>query len=268
MQPITSRAHPFVKKLIKLGNSTNQRKKSGLTLLDGTHLIEAYAATMNQPIHLITSNSGYECAEIRKLAHKHTKKVIILSDSLFREVSPVKTPTGILAVIAIPTINFSINKDNALIILLESIQDPGNLGSILRSAAAADVSNAYLSKDCTDVWSPKVLRAAMGAHFLLNIHERFNLEKIAELFSGKIITTTVQAEKSLYDIQLTGSVAFVFGNEGKGLSDEILRISNEQVKIPMLGGTESLNAASAAAICLFESVRQKIKNKSPAYRHL
>lgn len=267
MQPITSRSHPFVKKLIKLGNSSNQRKKNGLTLLDGIHLIEAYAASIGRPNQLIASKSGYACAEIRKLADKHANKVILLSDSLFRDVSPVKTPTGILAVIAIPTANVDMNKENAIIVLLESIQDPGNLGSILRSAAAAGVSDAYLSKNCTDAWSPKVLRAAMGAHFLLNIHERYSLEKIAERFNGKIITTTLRAKKSLYDINLTGSVAFAFGNEGKGLSDEILKISNEQVKIPMLGATESLNAASAAAICLFESVRQKIKNKIPSYSH-
>jgi RNA methyltransferase, TrmH family len=263
MQPISSREHPFFKQLIKIEKSAKHRRKIGLTLLDGIHLIEAYYAALGSPINLITSKSGYEHAKIKKIIHKQTKKIVILSDSLFYETSPVKTPTGIMALISIPAIKaIPIKKNEAFCVLLESIQDPGNLGSILRSAAAAGACDVYLSQDCADAWSPKVLRAAMGAHFLLHIHERSNLLEIAELFDGKIITTTVQVKKSLYQTQLTGPIAFVFGNEGKGLSDEMLKISNEQITIPMLGKTESLNAASAAAICLFERVRQITNNQN------
>ncbi len=261
MQSISSREHPFFKQLVKLERSAKQRRKSGLTILDGIHLIEAYCAALGPPINLITSKSGYEHAEIKKIIHKQAKKIVILSDALFCETSPVKTPTGIMALISIPAIKaIPVNKNEAFCVLLESIQDPGNLGSILRSAAAAGACDVYLSTDCTDAWSPRVLRAAMGAHFLLHIHERSNLVEIAKLFNGKTITTTVQAKKSLYETPLTGPIAFVFGNEGKGLSDKMLEISNEQITIPMLGKTESLNAASAAAICFFERVRQ-ITNK-------
>jgi RNA methyltransferase, TrmH family len=261
MQPISSREHPFFKQLIKLEKSAKQRRKNSLTILDGIHLIEVYYAALGQPINLITSKSGYQHAEIKKIIHKQTEKIVILSDSLFCEASPVKTPTGIMALISIPAIKPApVQKDEAFCVFLESIQDPGNLGSILRSAAAAGACDVFLSIDCADIWSPKVLRAAMGAHFLLHIHERANLVEIAGLFNGKIIATSVQAKNSLYQTQLTGSIAFVFGNEGKGLSDEMLKISNQQINIPMLGKTESLNAASAAAICFFERVRQ-ITNK-------
>lgn len=257
MQPISSREHPFFKQLIKLERSARQRRKSGLTLLDGIHLIEAHYAALGSPINLITSKSGYQHAEIKKIIHKQTKEFIILSDSLFCEASPVKTPTGIMALISVPAIKaMPVKKSEVFCVLLESIQDPGNLGSILRSSAAAGVCDVYLSTDCADTWSPKVLRAAMGAHFLLHIHERSNLVQIAELFNGKIIATSAQAKDSLYQTHLTGPIAFVFGNEGKGLSDEMLKTSNEQIRIPMLGKTESLNAASAAAICFFERVRQ------------
>lgn len=268
MQPISSRAHPLFKQLIKLEKSVQQRRKNGLTLLDGIHLVEAYCTALGPPSTLITSESGYVHTEIKRIIQKHSKKLVILSDALFCEASPVKTPTGLMAVIAIPENNaVSINQREAFSVMLESIQDPGNLGSILRSAAAAGVCDVFLSKNCADAWSPKVLRAAMGAHFLLHIYERSDLPTVAQQFSGKIFSTSLHAKKSLYQMQLTGPIAFVFGNEGKGLSDEMLRISNAQIKIPMLGKTESLNAASAAAICLFESVRQRINNNIPAYNH-
>jgi RNA methyltransferase, TrmH family len=266
MQPISSRAHPFFKQLIKLERSAQQRRKNGLTLLDGMHLIEAYYAALGPPITLITSKSGYAHTDIKRIIHKQTKKIVLLSDALFCEASPVKTPTGLMAIISIPKINaVSTNHHEAFSVMLESIQDPGNLGSILRSAAAAGVCDVFLSKNCADAWSPKVLRAAMGAHFLLHIYERSNLLAVAQQFTGKVFSTSLHAKNSLYQMQLTGPVAFVFGNEGKGLSDEMLKISNEQIKIPMLGKTESLNAASAAAICLFETVRQKINNNISAY---
>ena len=265
MQPISSRAHPFFKQLVKLERSAQQRRKNGMTLLDGIHLVEAYCAALGPPITLITSKSGYAHTEIKKTIHKQATKIVILSDALFCEASPVKTPTGIMAMISIPKINtVPVNHREGFSVMLESIQDPGNLGSILRSAAAAGVCDVFLSKNCTDAWSPKVLRAAMGAHFLLHIYERSDLLAIARQFTGKIFSTSLRAKNSLYQMQLTGPIAFMFGNEGKGLSDEMLNISNEQIKIPMPGKTESLNAASAAAICLFEAVRQKIYNKIPA----
>jgi TrmH family RNA methyltransferase len=268
MQPISSREHPFFKQLVKLERSAKQRRKNGLTLLDGIHLIEAYCAALGPPVNFITSKSGYAHTEIKRIIQKQTKKVVILSDALFCEASPVKTPTGIMAMIAIPEINaVSINQREAFSVMLESIQDPGNLGSILRSAAAAGVCDVFLSKNCADAWSPKVLRAAMGAHFLLHIYERSDLLTVAQQFSGKVFSTSLHAKNSLYQTQLTGPIAFVFGNEGKGLSDEMLKISSAQIKIPMPGKTESLNAAAAAAICLFESVRQRINNEIPVYYH-
>ena len=123
--------------------------------------------------------------------------------------------------------------------LLEAIQDPGNLGSILRSAAAAGASDVYLSDGCADAWSPKTLRAAMGAHFLLRIHEQSNLPTVAQAFRGKVIATLLKAETSLYQTQLTGPIAFVFGNEGVGLSKLVLQTCSEQISIHRLGDQSS-----------------------------
>jgi RNA methyltransferase, TrmH family len=271
MKFIRSRDNPFFKKMIKLAGSAQQRRAAGLTLLDGVHLVAAYHVALGQPEALIISESGRESAEVKRLLDewkpKESLSLVILSDSLFREVSPVKTPTGILALARIPsTETILIHKpvkdknerggNESFCVLLEAMQDAGNVGSILRSAAAAGATDIYLSNDCTDAWSPKTLRAAMGAHFLLHIHEQSNLPEVARAFSGKVIATNLRAKNSLYQTGLTGPIALVFGNEGVGLSDAVLQAITEEISIPMPGGTESLNVAAAAAVCFFERVRQ------------
>lgn len=264
MKIITSRDNPFFKQLIKLEKSARQRKAVSLTLLDGAHLISAYKLALGQPKSVIISESGCENGEIKILLAGQgigtDADVVVLSDALFREVSSVKMPTGIMALVPIP-LSSAIplrrsKKGESFYVLLEAIQDPGNLGSILRSAAAANASDIYLSDGCADAWSPKTLRAAMGAHFLLRIHERSDLTAVARAFSGKVIATSLKSRISLYQTCLTGPIALVFGNEGMGLSEELLRATSEQIRIPMTGGTESLNAAAAAAVCFFERVRQ------------
>ena len=261
MPIITSRDHPLIKQLIKLEGSSQYRKKTGLTLLDGIHLIQIYCSVLGTPENLIVSQSYFENTENKRFVNmlfgNTLPRITIISNALFRTISPVKTPTGILALISIPEFKKEIvNGKEIFIVLLEAIQDPGNLGSILRSAAAANVRDVYLSKQCTDAWSPKTLRAAMGAHFFLRIHENCDLQKVAQEFSGTVIATSIQATKTLFEISLAGPSAFVFGNEGAGLSKEMIQAANENISIPMPGKTESLNAAAAAAICFFEKVRQ------------
>ncbi|WP_394808800.1 TrmH family RNA methyltransferase [Nitrosomonas sp.] len=261
MPVITSREHPLIKQLIKLEGSSQYRKRTGLTLLDGVHLIQIYCSVLGTPENLIVGQSYFEDIEnkgfLNRLFGNTRPKITIVSNALLRGISPVKTPTGILALIAIPELKKETDHRKEIFsVLLEAIQDPGNLGSILRSAAAANVRDVYLSKQCTDAWSPKTLRAAMGAHFFLRIHENCDLQKVVQEFSGTVIATSIQATKTLFEISLAGPSAFVFGNEGAGLSKEMIQAANENISIPMPGKTESLNAAAAAAICFFEKVRQ------------
>ncbi|HNP25714.1 MAG TPA: RNA methyltransferase [Nitrosomonas sp.] len=267
MHLITSREHPLVKQFVKLQKSAQLRKKSGATILDGVHLIRCCLSASKTPIApncLVVSESGQKNKEIKSLLevciHHEKTQVFLVIDSLFQKISPVTTPTGILAQITIPVPEPLITTDRDLVfcVLLEAIQDPGNLGTILRTAAAANVTDIYLSKDCADAWSPKTLRAGMGAHFLLKIHSDCNLVEIARHFRGQILATSPYAPKSLYQSDLTKPTAFVFGNEGAGLSNEMLQTANEIISIPMPGKTESLNAAAAVTICLFEKVRQDI----------
>jgi TrmH family RNA methyltransferase len=142
-------------------------------------------------------------------------------------------------------------------LLLENIQDPGNLGSILRTAVAAGVPQVFLSKGSVFAWAPKVIRAGMGAHFSLSIFEEVDVSEFARAFRGAVVAMEPRAAASLYDLDLTGPVAWAFGNEGAGLSESIGRLATHRVRIPMPGAAESLNVAAAAAICLFEQIRQK-----------
>lgn len=258
MKKIQSRDNPFFKELLKLAGSARQRGKTNQTLLDGAHLLASYLDAGMSPQHILLNAAALHDAEISALIERAAGVPIThLDDKLFAELSELKTPTGLLALIDLAQPAGTIT-DSRFALLLEDIQDPGNLGSMLRSAAAAGCDAVFLSAGCADAWSPKVLRAAMGGHFALYIHERQDLPSIAKTFSGTLLATSLQAAHSLYDCDLRGSVAFLIGNEGAGLSDELLSLVTRQITIPMPGKAESLNAAAATAICLFETVRQRL----------
>ncbi|MGA7749414.1 MAG: RNA methyltransferase [Gallionella sp.] len=257
MKLIQSRENPFFKELVKLTASARQRSKSNQTLLDGAHLLAAYLDAGMMPQHVLLNAMALHDGEIAGLLERITDvPVTQLDDKLFAELSDLKTPTGILALIGLPQPAGTI-ADSRFALLLEDIQDPGNLGSMLRSAAAAGCDAVFLSPGCADAWSPKVLRAAMGGHFALRIYERQDLPVVAKAFSGTLLATSLQATRSLYDCDLRGNVAFLIGNEGAGLPAGLLKLATQRIAIPMHGQVESLNAAAAAAICLFEAVRQR-----------
>jgi len=267
MKHITSRDNPFFKTLLKLSSSAKQRHEAGQTLLDGIHLLQAYLATEKPIQHLIINEAALHNSEFATLLQKMTGVPLTqFSDSLFADISELKTPSGILALIDIPTVTVT-SARSKFCLLLEDIQDPGNVGSIIRSAAGAGCDAIFLSKGCADVWSPKVLRAAMGGHFALAIHESANLLSVAQALPGKLFATSPHAPINLYQADLRGDCAFAIGNEGAGLSQELLTAAHQLVSIPMPGNTmfgnstngkvESLNVAAATAVCLFEAVRQR-----------
>lgn len=264
MKIISSRDNPFFKEVLKLAGSARQRKKSGQTLLDGIHLLQAYLASGHKPLHLLMTATALQDAEVAVLLEKFSGVPLTqLDDNLFAELSELKTPSGILALIELPA-HAANPAQSHFCLLLEDIQDPGNLGSMLRSAAAAGCDAVFLSKGCADAWSPKVLRAGMGGHFalrqnsgrLMGLHEEADLLTVAAAFKGKVLAASPAAKTSLYDCDLRGGVAFAIGNEGAGLS-EALRAASQNISIPMAGQVESLNAAAAAAVCLFEAARQR-----------
>jgi TrmH family RNA methyltransferase len=257
MKKITSRDNPTFKQLRALAGSSRERRSRNRTLLDGMHLVAAYSGRYGAPELLVLSEQGAGADEFQRFLRGHPKApTILLSDALFAEVSPVSTPSGMLALIEIPVATPQM-EHGASCVLLDAIQDAGNLGSILRSSAAAGMADAFLGRGCAQAWSPRVLRAAMGAHFQLRIHEHADLATVLHGFPGTSVSTSLSSQRSLYALDLTGPIAWLFGNEGAGLSPELETRTARSVRIPMPGGAESLNVAAAAAICLFEEVRQK-----------
>ena len=256
MKHITSRDNPFYKSLLKLTGNARQRRKAGQTLLDGAHLLAAYRACGGKPLHLLHTGAALQSAEVADLLNQFADvPQTLLDDALFAELSELKTVSGLLALIALPDTDFAPER-SGFCLLLEDIQDPGNLGSMLRSAAAAGCDAVFLSQGCADAWSPKVLRAAMGGHFVLNIVEDADLLAVADRFGGQIFAASLAGKATLFECGLSGRVGFAIGNEGAGLSANLQAVCQPFI-IPMPGRVESLNAASAAAICLFEAVRQR-----------
>ncbi len=254
---ITSRDNSFFKSLRKLAESSRARREAGQTLLDGPHLLQAFLASGQRPLHLLLNDGALHDAEIGALRARCADiPCTVLDDALFAQLSDLKTPNGLLALIAVSPPSTTA-ADSQWTVLLEDLQDPGNLGSILRSAAAAGCDAVFLSSGCADAWSPKVLRAGMGGHFCLSIHEHADLIRVAGEFTGKILAASLQAERSLYACNLRGKIGFAIGNEGAGLSQGLQDAVQERFIIPMPGRVESLNAAAAAAVCLFEAARQR-----------
>jgi len=250
---ITSRDNPIFKYLKKLAENARERRSEGKTLLDGVHLIESYFQAFGEPELVIIpeGKSSLEATQLmQQLEHVNT---IMFPTLMFAELTPVVTSTGILAVVKTPQI--APPNEVRFALMLEDIQDPGNLGSMLRTALGAGVDAVYLSKGCTDAWSPKALRGGQGAQFNLAIIEGVDLPEAIRGFKGETYATTLDGE-SLYAQDLTKPSAFIIGNEGAGLSGKLIQAASRKISIPMHQNLESLNAAAAAAVCLFERVRQ------------
>ncbi|MDD2832581.1 MAG: RNA methyltransferase [Methylotenera sp.] len=254
---ITSRDNPVFKYYKKLSENARERRSEAKTLLDGVHLIEAYVAAFGEPEVLIIPEGKSSVEATRLIQSLEHIATVMLPTLMFAEITPVTSSTGVLALVNIPEI--SVPEAPSFALMLEDIQDPGNLGSMLRTAAAAGVEVVYLSMGCTDAWSPKALRGGQGAQFVMPIIERADLINALRAFHGASYATAMTGE-SIYAQDLSTPAAFVVGNEGAGLRMETIAACSKHVTIPMaktaLGSVESLNAGAAAAICLFERVRQ------------
>ena len=257
MKTVASRDNAAYKAMARLVSNSSERKKRGLAILDGAHLLAAFLDAGGRPGELMVSKSGLENAEVAALIERsRPATVTLLADSLFDSLSSVESPTGVIACVEVPAARPA-PADARLVLLLEDIQDPGNAGTLLRSAAAAGADHVLLSPSCAFAWSPKVLRAAMGAHFATNVVERADLAAWLGTFRGTSVALAGAARQSLYDLDLSGAVAVVVGNEGAGVSQALQRASQIRARIPMAGGMESLNAAIAGSVALFECMRQR-----------
>jgi len=256
MERITSRQNAHLRLARKLAESARERNKSKQMLMDGTRLIRAYAEQFGlQDATLLISESRVDRPDIQQILETTPPRhIYLLADELFAEIAQVEAPEGISAIAGIPCVESKPPDDFR--ILLDGIQDPGNLGGLLRTAAAAGATSACLAKGCADLWAPKSLRGGMGAQFVLPVRERIDLKIALEGFPGSVIATSPHASRSIYDVDLSGPIAMIFGSEGRGLPDDVSALANQLVHIPMAGKVESVNVAAAAAICCFERLRQ------------
>ena len=196
-----------------------------------------------------------------KLDSELEKKVIHVTKNVFETISDVVSPQGVLVVINKKIDDNKISKHADYILALDGIQDPGNLGTIIRTADSANIKQILVSKDTVDSYSPKVVRSTMGAIYRVKIIECEDLAKTLKSLQTtgfEIVTTDLHTDKSIYDMNYNKKIV-VIGNEANGVTPEIKELSNYRVKIPMLGKTESLNAAVATGIMIYEYVRQKIQ---------
>lgn len=258
-QFITSLQNPLVKELKKLINSLKARREQETIALEGIHLTQSFLESGNKHIYaILIREDAQQNPEILAILKKgyNARNIIVVPEKVMSAVSSLSTPSEIISFVQYPSPTAFNTKETT--VCLENIQDPGNLGTIFRSASAAGITQVILSSGCTDAYSTKTMRAAMGAHFKLNIYEQANIANFLKPFQGKKIATILDKKAvSLYECNLISPVAFIFGNEGNGISSELIEIADTLVTIPMPGKQiESLNVAMAATICLFEQVRQ------------
>jgi RNA methyltransferase, TrmH family len=265
MQRVTSKNNPRLREAARLIASARDRRKAGCCVLEGEHLIGAYQDRYGAPQTVVVSDEAFARAATQNVALRHPERMLVVPAALFAELAALPAGVGMVAVV--PTPQPVEGPGAEFCLLLDGVQDPGNVGSMLRSAAAAGVGDVLLSKHCAFAWSPKVLRAGQGAHFLLRIKENVDLASWAAAFRtcGSVLAAVAAGGTDLYAATLTGRIALAVGNEGAGLSPALAAQATQRVTIPMPGGTESINAAAAAAVCLFECVRQRRSGRQPAH---
>jgi TrmH family RNA methyltransferase len=259
MKTVSSRDNPFYKELKALATSSQARRKAGRSLLDGVHLCQTWLALRGLPAQCVVSEDAManpEVAAIVARVEADRGHVTVLPEALFGAVSQVEHGVNLVFVVDTPSPAVPPRLTESAV-LLDGVQDPGNVGSILRSAGAAGIRQVWCSPGTAFCWSPKVLRAAMGAHFVLEIFENADLPALVRNAKLPVLATSGYAADCLYDLELAGPVAWILGHEGQGVSQELLDLASRRVAVPHAGQVESLNVAACAAVCFFEHLRQQ-----------
>ena len=271
MQVITSKDNSIIKHIKKL-KEKKYRDENNEYIIEGIKLIKEAIQEKAKIKQIIIcedceKNLGIDKELIYEIAKENC---IYVTKKIFESITDVTNPQGILAIIEKNNIEVQINNNiqeinlkEDIIVALDGVQDPGNLGTILRTVDSIGLTQILVSKDTADSYNPKVVRSTMGAIFRIKIIECENLENTLKMLKEKkfsILATSLQTKNSIYDVDYNKTVV-VIGNESKGVTENIQKIADKKVKIPMLGKTESLNASVATGIVLYEYVRQKIQGE-------
>ncbi|MBQ3409026.1 MAG: RNA methyltransferase [Clostridia bacterium] len=264
MQVITSKDNELIKEIKKL-KEKKYRDTFNKYIVEGIKLVgEAIQENADIDCVVVCEDCMQENIFDKKLMYEIAKlNCIYVTGKVFATITDVSNPQGILAVIKRPDQTSKINYDEDIIVVLDGIQDPGNLGTILRTVDSANLKQLVVSNETADCFNSKVVRSTMGAIFRVNVIKSENL--LDDLIKMKnngfsVVVTSLDTEDSVYDIKYNKKV-IVIGNEANGVSKAIQDAADNKVKIPMLGKTESLNASVAAGIMIYEYVRGKIGKK-------
>ena len=261
MQIITSKDNEVIKNIRKL-KEKKYRDTNNEYIVEGLKLIEE---AIEEDVRIKKIVVCEECLKDSEIEQKFLYKIakydcVYVSDKVFSLLTDVVNPQGMLAVIEKEGTEDKINYADDVIVVLDGIQDPGNLGTILRTVDSVGLSQIILSKTSVDAYNPKVVRSTMGAIFRVKIIESENLVetlKNMKKHKFKVVATSLEGSESIYNMDYNKKV-IVIGNESKGVSKEIIDIADSRIKIPMLGKTESLNASIATGVILYEYVRRKL----------
>ena len=262
MQVITSKENETVKTIKKLKDK-KYRDETGLYIIEGIKMLEEAIEEKARIRKIIICEECLKAGDLeQKVLYEIAKyNCIYVNSKVFNSLTDVVAPQGIMAVIEKPNKDIKIKYDQDIILALDGIQDPGNLGTILRTADSVNLKQIIVTKNTADSYNPKVVRSTMGAILRIKIIETDDLAKTlkeAKKNKFKIVATSLDTNNSIYDIDYNKKV-IVIGNEANGVSKEIQDLSDIKIKIPMLGKTESLNASVATGVVLYEYVRQKLK---------
>jgi TrmH family RNA methyltransferase len=253
---ITSAQNPNIQRIRSLLGRPRERRQSGAFVIEGVRLLEeALAAGWSFQFVLYCASLSPRGQALLAQLRQAGVQVEEVAEQLLTSTGDTDTPQGILAVMTMQTLPVPVQPD--FVLILDAIRDPGNLGSLLRSAAAAGVQAVFLTPGCADAFAPKVVRSGMGAHFhlpILSMDWKFLQERLPGF---KVVLTEMEAPLSLWQADLRGRLALVIGGEAEGASPQADQYRDESVYIPMAGSTESLNAAAAGAILMFEAKRQR-----------
>ena len=270
---IRSRDNPAFKQLLRITASARERRQLGVSFIEGIHLCESYLGRFGAPRQVVHTEAALADPQVRALVdaalgdpNSRTDllggRCVELGDGLFGELSQVEHGIGIAYVIDTPADHLPQVLDSDALDL-DALQDPGNVGTILRTCAAVGVHRVITAPGTAWCWSPKVLRAGMGAHFALEIHESIPWEKVLARLRVPVMATAAQARQTIWQADLRGPRLWLFGSEGSGLDLERQAPGLAWVSIPQRPAIESLNVAVAAAVCLFEQMRQREAQPGP-----
>lgn len=263
MKQISSRDNPDFRRLLRAAagkRAPGERSKSAADVaLEGVHLCHSWLEHVGQPELAFFDAARQQHAELSALFEAiEPSRIRICSPALIQSASQVVHGQGVMFLAEAPMPQPPARlTQNCL--WLDRIQDPGNMGTMLRTAAAAGIRHIYAARGSVAAWSPKVLRSAQGAHFLLKIHEGMDLLALLDRLDIPLVVTSLDESTDLYKTRLPTQAAWVFGNEGQGVAAALQDAASFRIRIPHDAGVESLNVAVAAGVCLFEQRRQLSK---------